>query len=199
MPPGDGYTGHMSTASRAALTFAVAPVAAAAVIGGLGSRHAPEVYGRLRKPRWAPPAGAFGPVWSTLYVTICVAGHRIARHGSSPTRTLHLTQLAANAAWPVVFFGRRDKRVSLAVITALDLALTAEIFRLRDEDPRAAALLLPYLAWTGFATALNASVSDSTRRTVGLATGPTRTVRGPRTATRPRLRRRPDRPAHRPS
>jgi tryptophan-rich sensory protein len=31
---------------------------------------------------------------------------------------------------------------------------------LRREDPGAAVLLLPYLAWTCFATALNAAVSD---------------------------------------
>jgi tryptophan-rich sensory protein len=73
---------------------------------------------------------------------------------------LHLTQLALNAAWPVVFFRVRNKRVSLLTIALLDSVLVTEILRLRREDPVAAALLLPYLGWSGFATVLNAAVSD---------------------------------------
>lgn len=137
-----------------------APVLAAAVIGGLGSRHAPETYARLSKPRWAPSAGVFGPVWTALYAMIGVAGYRVAGHATPRTRALHAAQLAANAAWPATFFGRRDKRLSLGVIAVLDAALVAEVVRLRREDPTAAALLAPYLAWSGFATALNAAVSE---------------------------------------
>lgn len=139
---------------------AVVPVAAAAGIGGLGSRSAPATYARLRKPSWAPPAAAFGPVWTVLYVGIGVAGWRLSGRASAVTRRLQLTQLALNAAWPITFFALRDKRASLAVIGLLDATVTAEIVRLRREDPVAAALLLPYLAWSGFATALNAAVSD---------------------------------------
>jgi translocator protein len=139
--------------------FAVGPVAAAAGLGGLGARRAPETYRRLRKPRWAPPAGAFGPVWTALYVTIGVAGRRVSG-ASERTRALHLAQLALNAAWPIAFFGVRDKRASLVIIALLDGALTAEILALRREGPVAASLLVPYLAWTGFATALNAAVSE---------------------------------------
>ncbi|HZE04087.1 MAG TPA: tryptophan-rich sensory protein, partial [Solirubrobacteraceae bacterium] len=69
-------------------------------------------------------------------------------------------QLAFNAMWPLAFFGVRDKRASLIIIALLDGTLTAEIRMLRGEDPVAAALLAPYLAWSGFATALNAAVSD---------------------------------------
>jgi tryptophan-rich sensory protein len=142
------------------LTFAVAPVVAAAAFGGLASRDAPETYARLRKPPWAPPASAFGPVWSGLYAATAVAGWRLYPRASRTTRGLHLTQLALNGAWPLAFFGVRDKRRSLIVIAALDAVLATEIARLRGEDPTAAALLAPYLAWTGFATALNASVSE---------------------------------------
>lgn len=100
------------------------------------------------------------PVWSALYVGIGAAGWRLSRTASPVTKGLHLTQLALNAAWPVVFFRVRDKRASLAVVALLDAAVTAEVLRLRREDPGAAVLLLPYLAWSGFATALNAAVSD---------------------------------------
>lgn len=145
------------------LTYAVAPVLAAAVLGGLASRDAPETYRRLRKPTWAPPSSAFGPVWSGLYAGTALAGWLMYPHASRGTRALHLTQLTLNGAWPAAFFGVRDKRASLAIIAALDTALATEVARLRAEDPRAAVLLTPYLAWTGFATALNAAVSEPTR------------------------------------
>ena len=141
------------------LAFAVLPVVAAAGVGGLGSRNAQSTYARLDKPGWAPPASAFGPVWTALYASIAVAGWRV--YAVSPrARRLHLAQLALNAAWPGVFFGAREKKASVAVIATLDAVLAAEITTLRRDDPVAAALLTPYLAWTGFATALNASVSE---------------------------------------
>ncbi|GAA3808820.1 TspO/MBR family protein [Nocardioides panacisoli] len=141
------------------LAFAVLPVLGAAGLGGLGSRNAPSTYATLEKPDWAPPAAAFGPVWTTLYATIAVAGWRA--YGASPrARRLHLTQLALNAAWPSVFFSAGRKPASLAVIGALDATLAAEIVALRRDDKLAAALLTPYLAWCGFATALNTAVSE---------------------------------------
>jgi translocator protein len=140
--------------------FAAVPVTAAAALGGVGARGAPQTYGRLRKPSWAPPAAVFGPVWSALYLMIGAAGWRLFATGSRRTKSLHLTQLALNAIWPIAFFGVRDKRASLVIIALLDGVLTAELVMLRGEDPAAAALLVPYLAWSGFATALNAAVSD---------------------------------------
>jgi len=142
------------------LTFAVAPVVAAAGLGGLASRNAPETYRRLSKPSWAPPASAFGPAWTALYAGTAAAGWLMYPDASRGTKGLHLTQLALNAAWPMSFFGVRDKRSSLAVIAALDAVLATEITAVRRSSPVAAALLSPYLAWTGFATALNAAVSE---------------------------------------
>jgi translocator protein len=45
------------------------------------------------------------------------------------------------------------------IIAALDLSLGFEVARL-VEDRRAAGLLVPYLAWSGFATALSTAVSE---------------------------------------
>lgn len=143
------------------LAFAVLPVVGAAGLGGLGSRRAPATYARLDKPGWAPPASAFGPVWTSLYAAVAVAGWRT--HAASPkARRLHLAQLALNAAWPSVFFSARRKRASVAVIAALDVLVAAEVATLRRQDPVAAALLVPYLGWCTFATALNAAVSEPT-------------------------------------
>jgi len=140
--------------------FAVGPVVVAAGVGGVGARRAPQTYRRLRKPRWAPPAAVFGPVWSALYAGIAVAGWRLPGRASRWARSLHLAQLALNTAWPIAFFARGDKRAALVIIVLLDAATAAEVLAVRDEDRFAASLLLPYLGWSVFATALNAAVSD---------------------------------------
>jgi translocator protein len=133
--------------------------AAAALVGGLGSRRAPEIYGKLDKPSWAPPERAFGPVWSLLYIAMAVAAWRLWRTGSARTPLiLHGVQLVLNAAWPAAFFAARSRRASLAIIVALDVTVGAELITARRHDRLASALLTPYLAWTLFATALNMAV-----------------------------------------
>jgi benzodiazapine receptor len=128
-------------------SFSVLPVGVAAGLGGLGARDAPNVYARLTKPKWAPPAAAFGAVWSVVYLTTGVAGWKLFRSASGRTKLLHLAQLGLNAAWPAVFFGVRNKRASLVVVLLLDGVLAAEVASLRHKDRVAAALLLPYLGW----------------------------------------------------
>jgi tryptophan-rich sensory protein len=91
---------------------------------------------------------------------IGAASWRLFATASQPTKSVHLTQLALNAIWPIAFFGIRDKRTSLVIIVLLDGAVATEVAMLAGEDRPAAVLLLPYLAWSGFATALNAAVSD---------------------------------------
>jgi benzodiazapine receptor len=63
-------------------------------------------------------------------------------------------QLALNFAWSAIFFSLHRIGVALVEIILLDLAIlytTALFFR---RDRIAGALMLPYLAWTVFATVL---------------------------------------------
>ena len=104
----------MNRRSAGGLLFAVGTSAAAAGIGSLGSRRAPQVYPRLDRPAWAPPVGVFGPAWTALYAAIGVAAFRLwTRHG-----------------------GR-------TVIAALDLAIAAEIVAAARHDRPAAARPAP--------------------------------------------------------
>jgi tryptophan-rich sensory protein len=70
-------------------------------------------------------------------------------------------QLTLNAMWPAAFFAGRRRTASLTVIGALDASLAAEVALVARTDPATAGLLSPYLAWCGFATALNAAPSTS--------------------------------------
>ncbi|MGN6246316.1 MAG: TspO/MBR family protein [Motilibacteraceae bacterium] len=147
------------------VAFAAGLPAAAALVGGVASRDAAERYPRLDKPSWAPPAGVFGPVWTALYTGIGVAGWRLWRRGAGRrVLALHATQLALNAAWPATFFAARNRPLAVAVNTALDVAIAAEIAAVAKQDRTSAALLAPYLAWSLFATALSAAVDPRSAR-----------------------------------
>lgn len=135
------------------------PAISAGAIGAIASKDAPAVYSDLDKPEWAPPAEVFGPVWSGLYALIGYSGFRMASL-KLPKRVwvLHYLQLGLNASWSWAFFQARNKELSLTVIGALNLVLTAELIALWRRDRKAALALMPYSAWVAFATALNLSV-----------------------------------------
>jgi translocator protein len=141
----------------------------AAVLGSLFTVPALDTWYRsLRKPRWTPPDRIFGPVWTILYTQMAVAAWLVYRAvAKRPEATRRVgrsallawgVQLLLNVGWSAAFFGRRSPAAGLFVIIllwtaiAITVALAARVSRL------AGLLLLPYLAWTGLATALNVKV-----------------------------------------
>ena len=135
---------------------------AAALIGGLGSVRSAEFYAQLDKPAWAPPPAVFGPMWTVLYLLMAVAAVLVVRRagwpGARPAMVLFGAQLALNALWPWLFFRWRLGTVSAVEIVGLLVVLVLTVLAFARVHRGAAALLLPYLAWVGFATALTWSV-----------------------------------------
>ncbi|HEY7332518.1 MAG TPA: TspO/MBR family protein [Candidatus Limnocylindria bacterium] len=123
---------------------------------------APEWYRQLRKPSWSPPAWLFGPVWTLLYALMGVAAWLVATGGRAGGRGAALgafgAQLALNAAWTPIFFGLRRPGLALAEIMATLGAVAATVALFLRQRTLAGVLLLPYLAWTSFATLLNAAI-----------------------------------------
>lgn len=116
-------------------------------------------YQSLTRPSFTPPDWVFAPVWTTLYVLMAVAAWLVwLRTGWSQGRNLlglFVLQLILNFAWSVLFFGLQ--RIDLAFLDLLALwALIAVITVLFWRVERVAGVLLvPYLAWVGFAGVLN--------------------------------------------
>jgi translocator protein len=136
------------------LCFGVSVLGAMATASGLG-----EWYPALRKPAWNPPAWVFGPVWTLLYPMVAVAGWLAWRGGRARGGVLlYLLQLALNAAWPWLFFFERRPDLALACIVALWVAVLATVGAFWRVSRGAAVLLLPYLAWLGFAAFLNHAI-----------------------------------------
>jgi translocator protein len=128
----------------------------AAAIGGLGSMDASAFYAQLDKPAWAPPASVFGPVWSVLYLSMGVAAWLVWRAPGESRGALGwwLAQLVANTLWSWLFFTWRAGAWAFADALALLLLVALTVAAFWRVRPLAAALLLPYLGWAGFAAVL---------------------------------------------
>ena len=134
----------------------------AATIGAMASIDAASFYAQLTRPGWAPPASAFGPVWSVLYLLMAVAVWLVWREPGSAARrralVLYVVQLILNALWSVLFFGERLGLWALVDLLALWILIVATAVAFWRVRRPAAALLVPYLLWVSFAGMLNYSV-----------------------------------------
>jgi benzodiazapine receptor len=146
-----------------------------AALGAYSAHHSVKTwYPTLVKPHFAPPTWVFAPVWTVLYATMAVCAwliwktpRRRARSGSLRSAkdtqgaarvdalAIFYVQLFLNLIWTPIFFQSHRLLVSAVVIMALWLAIVATIILFWRVRALAAALLLPYLGWVTFATALN--------------------------------------------
>lgn len=125
------------------------------IIGAPFTSRAPGYYRRLDTPEWAPPSMVFGPVWSTLYLLIGIAAWTVDRAGGGRgPLALWGVQQVLNATWTPIFFGLRNRGAALVNIVALWFAIVATLVAFWRRRAVSGALLLPYLAWVTFATAL---------------------------------------------
>jgi benzodiazapine receptor len=68
------------------------------------------------------------------------------------------TQLVLNALWSVLFFRTRRPRLAFVEIIRLWSAILATLVTFARVRTAAGALLLPYLAWSTYAAALNGAI-----------------------------------------
>lgn len=148
----------------AALGVALIVCFAAAGVGGMATaRSLRGWYDRLPKPSWNPPDRVFGPVWTVLYAFMAIAVWLVwlarGEHDVTPALAWFAGQLVLNVLWSLAFFGLRSPMLGLVVIVALWWAIVGTIAAFAVVSGVAAIVLLPYLAWVSFATALNAAVA----------------------------------------
>ncbi len=67
-------------------------------------------------------------------------------------------QLLLNALWSYLFFGLNNILLALIEIILLWLIIYETYHVFKQIDKKASYLLIPYLAWVGFATILNGSI-----------------------------------------
>ncbi len=116
-------------------------------------------YEGLAKPAWRPPNWLFGPAWSVLYTLNAVAGWLVfSAQGFSWPILLYAISLGLNAGWSAIFFGLRRMDLAFGWIIALWTSIAVVLIAFAPVSSTAALLLVPYLAWVSFATALNLSI-----------------------------------------
>lgn len=113
----------------------------------------------LAKPSFNPPNYLFGIVWPILYVLMGLALALVLSAWGARYRTAAIVafvvQLAINLAWSPTFFALQRIDWALAVIAVLDVAVIVTMVLFWRVRRLAAWLMVPYLAWILFATALN--------------------------------------------
>lgn len=134
----------------------------AAAVGSAGTDPRSTWYTELDKPSWQPPGYLFPLVWTPLYGLIAWGTGRMLDRATPQDRArlvaLTGADLAVNAGWCWAFFKRESPASGLAAIALLDVLNVALVREAAARDRAAGAALLPYAVWTGFATALNASI-----------------------------------------
>lgn len=174
--PGAGFppcdTGRMGDLRRAGIPRIVAAVLLCNGVGAAGiptvSRGIDEWYGTLEKPGFTPPNWVFGPVWTILYTLMGIALAIVSKHDEQEMlRQKALgafgVQLVLNALWSPLFFGRRSLFTALVEIVLLVTAVAVTVGLFLRISRLAGLLLIPYLAWVVFATALNGGIWNLNR------------------------------------
>lgn len=119
-------------------------------------------YTTITKPSWNPPSWVFGPVWTTLYLLMGLAAAMVWERKDMPGAHAALwaygIQLVLNALWTIIFFGLKKPGFAFAEIVVLLAAIIVTTILFWKVSPVSGALMLPYLAWTCFASFLNFSL-----------------------------------------
>ena len=152
---------------RSMLVLAAFIVVCFAAAGGGSLATTPQTvsggwYSTLDKPFFIPPASVFGPVWTVLYLSMAVSAWLVWRREvfsrAQAAMALFSAQLVLNLLWSVIFFGLEAPGLALVEIVALWTAILLTILAFSKISRLAGWLLVPYLAWVTFATALNAGI-----------------------------------------
>ena len=147
--------------------FLVPGVLLLGLLSGALANSGPENvwFAGLVKPRLYPPPQAFGIVWSVLYVmmglALAIVMSARGAAGRKAAIIAFLVQLALNLAWSPLFFAAHQMTAALVLLGVLDIAVLATLVLFWRVRPLAGVLLLPYLAWALFATALNWQFLDA--------------------------------------
>lgn len=140
------------------ITFIIAAVASIVTVPQVQSW-----YPTLNKPGFNPPNQLFGPVWSVLYLMIATAAYLVWKKRDNSafyvtTKWVYGIQLLLNFSWSIVFFGLHQILIALVVIVLLWVSIIANMYYFKRFSTAAFWLLVPYLLWVSFATALNFSI-----------------------------------------
>jgi tryptophan-rich sensory protein len=121
-------------------------------------------YLTLNKPTFTPPNWVFAPAWTLLFILMGISLYFV--YISKPKKKEHkeifktffYIQLLLNFLWNVLFFGLQNPLLGLIEILLLIFTVAVTIYYGFKIKKIVGYLLLPYLFWLFFATALNIGI-----------------------------------------
>jgi tryptophan-rich sensory protein len=121
-------------------------------------------YQALRKPRWAPPASAFGIAWSIIYpIIFATFGWVLVMAVRREIPWVVALPFALNLVFNLVFtpiqFGLKNNWLALADIVLVIVTLVWAVVAIWPHSRWIALAQIPYLAWGCYATALQVSIT----------------------------------------
>lgn len=146
--------------------FSAAVVTAAAVAGSLATDPKTLWFKSLRKPAWFPPNEAFPIVWTSLYAGAAITSTKVLNHHeregddqeARKYRRALAVNMALNAGWCYLFFQKKELGVATAGAAALTVSTACLARRAGKAGGGKALSLLPYAAWSAFATVLSEDI-----------------------------------------
>lgn len=118
-----------------------------------------KFYKKLKKPPFQPPAWLFAPVWTIIYFLLfasLIFLFKAPPHHLKPLAyVLFSIQLILNLSWMPVFFKKKKICAAFAISILLFLCVLAMIIVFYQISFYASILLIPYLFWSVYASAIN--------------------------------------------
>ncbi len=139
------------------------PLAVGGIAGFFTSSSVQGWFATLEKPSFNPPSWLFGPVWTVLYIMMGIAFYLVwvrATPGKTKQTAMlfYFVQLFFNFCWSFIFFYAEQPGWALVDIVLLWVLIVSTIYWFSKAYKPAAWLLVPYILWVSFATALNFAI-----------------------------------------
>ena len=166
-PGRDGRLRQVAAWMGAVVVYGAAQGLSARVARYAQGRGTRPQYEQFERPGFAPPGAVFPLVWTALNLTTATSAWLVWRAGEAgpraPSRRAVLTWWAlaviARSGYVPLAFGSRRLWAATADSALLCAVMANYAFQARRVDRAAAALAVPEIAWTAFATVLSAAVA----------------------------------------
>ena len=143
-------------------------IAICLAIGFLGSRITQMTidtwYPTIEKPIFNPPNWVFAPVWTLLFILMGIAAGLVwnnleeNKEDVKKAMLFFIIQLLLNLLWSYLFFGLNNLLLASIEIILLWLIIFETFLLFKRIKLKAGYLLIPYLAWVGFASILTITI-----------------------------------------
>lgn len=139
------------------------PLLTGAISGLFTAQSVAGWYATIIKPSFNPPNWVFGTVWTILYIMMGIAFFLVWKSNdyAAIKRTaiiFYFIQLTLNFLWSFIFFYSHQPGWALIDIICLWLMILITMLYFGNINSIAGWLMLPYICWVSFASALNYAI-----------------------------------------